>query len=117
MPEYVRMPPLSRQELLLLSKAAAAVKLRGGIRVNSDGLTGELLSALRMEQREELIALAASDFVDRPTSWQNIRVLALRKGKGNLIFQNRLIAHQSTAHQLYLGALKNAIYGENLGQT
>ena len=102
--------PLSREHLLQLSAAAASTKHKGGLSVGPDGLTSELLRDLRGQQRDELVALAASTHVRRPTSWTNIPVAILPKPFARTIYQNRLISLQAASHKLYLSALRLVIF-------
>ena len=100
---------ITREQLLCLSEAAATTRLRGNLNVGPDGLTAELLHDLQVQQIDELLALAVSPHITRPTSWNNIPVSVLPKPFAKTIFQNRLIAAQAASHKLYLHALKTVI--------
>lgn len=101
---------LTHGDLLRLSTAAAAAKLRSNLKVFEDGLTAELLRALDVEQIQDLVALAVSPTTERPKTWNGIPVIVLRKPGGTHLHHNRLIAQQSASNKLYLSALRTAGY-------
>ena len=102
-------PGVTREDLMILGAAAGSAKLRGGLPPGPDGLTVELVRALSQPQLDELCALAATAFVERPKSWNYIPVTLLPKGTAATVFSNRLIASQAVARKLYLAALKKVI--------